>query len=156
MQWRHCPAAVFAQREREGLLQHGVVKAFERIGAKCVDNSLGVALRSSDEAVGMVVIKRESTLLAVTERGLGKCSEVNEHRVQKRGGKGILTLNRTARTGDVVAFMEVAPEDELMPRPGRTSPSRCRICGIRVTGPAAEGVKLVALDDRGWSQRLRG
>ena len=74
----------------------------------------GIELRPEDQLVGMVVIKREATLLVVTEKGLGKCSEVSEYRVQKRGGKGILTLNRTSRTGDVVALMEVVPEDELM------------------------------------------
>ena len=62
----------------------------------------------------MVVIKREATLLVVTEKGLGKCSHIDEYRVQKRGGKGILTVNRTDKTGDVVALMEVLPEDEIM------------------------------------------
>jgi len=74
----------------------------------------GIELRPGDSVVGMVVIKRESTLLVVTQKGLGKCSDIEEYRVQKRGGKGILTLNRTDRTGDVVALMEVVPEDELM------------------------------------------
>ena len=62
----------------------------------------------------MVVIKRDATLLVVTERGLGKCSHIDDYRVQKRGGKGIITVNRTEKTGDVVALMEVLPEDEIM------------------------------------------
>jgi DNA gyrase subunit A len=107
----------------------------------------GIELRPGDQLVGMVVIKREATLLVVTEKGLGKCSEVSEYRVQKRGGKGILTLNRTAKTGDVVALMEVVPEDELMLMTRQGVAIRSRVSEIRVTGRAAQGVKLVALDD---------
>ncbi len=107
----------------------------------------GVNLRPSDEVVGMVVIRREATLLVVTELGLGKCSEVSEYRVQKRGGKGILTLNRTARTGDVVALMEVVPEDELMLMTRQGIAIRTKVSEIRVTGRAAQGVKLVSLDE---------
>ncbi len=107
----------------------------------------GVELRPGDQLVGMVVIKREATLLVVTEKGLGKCSEVSEYRVQKRGGKGILTLNRTAKTGDVVALMEVVPEDELMLMTRQGVAIRSRVSEIRVTGRAAQGVKLVALDE---------
>jgi DNA gyrase subunit A len=107
----------------------------------------GIELRPGDQLVGMVVIKREATLLVVTENGLGKCSEVSEYRVQKRGGKGILTLNRTAKTGDVVALMEVVPEDELMLMTRQGVAIRSRVSEIRVTGRAAQGVKLVALDD---------
>jgi DNA gyrase subunit A len=107
----------------------------------------GIELRPADEVVGMVVIKREATLLVVTERGLGKCSEVSEYRVQKRGGKGILTLNRTPKTGDVVALMEVVPEDELMLMTRQGIAIRSKVSEIRVTGRAAQGVKLVSLDD---------
>jgi DNA gyrase subunit A len=108
----------------------------------------GIELRPSDEVVGMVVIKREATLLVVTEKGLGKCSEVSDYRVQKRGGKGILTLNRTAKTGDVVALMEVVPEDELMLMTRQGIAIRSKVSEIRVTGRAAQGVKLVSLDDQ--------
>ncbi|WP_373058756.1 DNA gyrase subunit A [Gemmatimonas sp.] len=107
----------------------------------------GIELRPKDQLVGMVVIKREATLLVVTEKGLGKCSEVSEYRVQKRGGKGILTLNRTVKTGDVVALMEVVPEDELMLMTRQGVAIRSRVSEIRVTGRAAQGVKLVALDE---------
>ncbi len=107
----------------------------------------GIELRPADQLVGMVVIKRESTLLVVTEKGLGKCSEVSEYRVQRRGGKGILTLNRTERTGDVVALMEVVPEDELMLMTRQGVAIRSKVSEIRVTGRAAQGVKLVALDE---------
>src|SRR6266550_1000332 len=69
----------------------------------------GVELREGDSVIGMVVVKREATLLVVTERGLGKCSNIADYRVQKRGGKGIITVNRTEKTGDVVALMKFCP-----------------------------------------------
>src|SRR3569832_2847708 len=74
----------------------------------------GIELGPRDEVIGMVVIKRDANLLVVTEKGMGKCSPIEEYRVQKRGGKGILTLNRTEKTGEVVALKEVLPDDELM------------------------------------------
>jgi DNA gyrase subunit A len=107
----------------------------------------GIELRPSDSVVGMVVIKRESTLLVVTQKGLGKCSDIEEYRVQKRGGKGILTLNRTERTGDVVAMKEVVPDDELMLMTRNGVAIRIKVSDIRVASRATQGVKLVALDE---------
>src|SRR5688572_30599791 len=107
----------------------------------------GIELREEDGVVGMVVIKREATLLVVTERGLGKCSHIDEYRVQKRGGKGILTVNRTAKTGDVVTIMEVLPEDEIMIITKQGVIIRSSVAQIRVTGRNAQGVKLVQLDE---------
>ncbi|MCA0375179.1 MAG: DNA gyrase subunit A [Gemmatimonadetes bacterium] len=107
----------------------------------------GVELKLNDAVVGMVVIKREATLLVVTERGMGKCSEVSEYRVQKRGGKGIKTLDLTQKTGHVVALMEVVPEDELMLMTKGGIAIRSKVSEIRVTGRIAQGVRLVALDE---------
>jgi DNA gyrase subunit A len=64
----------------------------------------GVTLRPEDKVVSMVVVRRaDATLLVVTEKGMGKVTDLAEYRVQGRGGKGILTLNRTDKTGNVVA-----------------------------------------------------
>ena len=49
--------------------------------------------------------------LVVAEKGIGKCSPIDDYRVQKRGGKGIITIHRTEKTGDAVSIMEVLPED---------------------------------------------
>jgi len=106
----------------------------------------GVDLGKGDRVVGMVVIKREATLLCVTEKGLGKCTHIDEYRVQKRGGKGILTVNRTDRTGDVVTLMEVLPEDEIMIITRSGMIIRSPVSQVRVAGRATQGVKLVDLD----------
>ena len=107
----------------------------------------GIELRDGDVVKGMVVIKREATLLVVTEKGMGKCSPMDEYRVQKRGGKGIITLNRTDKTGDVVALKEVLPDDELMLITKHGVVIRMPVKGIRVSGRNTQGVKLVHLDD---------
>src|SRR5690349_21238572 len=107
----------------------------------------GIELREGDVVVGMVIIKRDATLLVVTAKGMGKCSEIGEYRVQKRGGKGIITLNRTDKTGDVVTIKEVLPDDELMLITKHGVVIRMPVKGIRVSGRNTQGVKLVNLDD---------
>jgi len=106
----------------------------------------GIELGPRDEVIGMVVIKREATLLVVAERGIGKCSPIDDYRVQKRGGKGIITINRTEKTGDAVSIMEVLPEDELMLMTKQGILIRMSVKGIRVAGRNTQGVKLVNLD----------
>ena len=108
----------------------------------------GIELRGGDEVIGMVVIKRDATLLVVTERGMGKCSQIDEYRVQKRGGKGIITVNRTEKTGDAVSIKEVLPEDELMLITKHGVVIRMPVKGIRVSGRNTQGVRLVNLDER--------
>ena len=107
----------------------------------------GIELREGDSLVGMVVIKRDATILVVTEKGLGKCSHIDDYRVQRRGGKGIITVNRTEKTGDVVGVMEVLPEDEIMLITRNGVIIRSSVAQIRVTGRIAQGVRLVHLDE---------
>jgi DNA gyrase subunit A len=107
----------------------------------------GIELAKDDEVIGMVVVKREATLLVVTGRGMGKCTGIEEYRVQKRGGKGIITVHRTEKTGDVVALMEVLPDDELMLITKLGVVIRMPVKGIRVSGRNTQGVRLVNLDE---------
>jgi len=107
----------------------------------------GIELGPRDEVIGMVVIKREANLLVVTEKGMGKCSPIDEYRVQKRGGKGIITVHRTEKTGDAVSIKEVLPDDELMLITKHGVAIRMPVKGIRVAGRNTQGVKLVNLDN---------
>ena len=107
----------------------------------------GIELGEQDEVIGMVVIKREANLLVVTERGMGKCSPIDEYRVQRRGGKGIITVHRTEKTGDAVSIKEVLPDDELMLITKLGMVIRMPVKGIRVSGRNTQGVRLVNLDD---------
>jgi DNA gyrase subunit A len=108
----------------------------------------GIELGARDVVIGMVVIKREATLLVVAEKGIGKCSPIDDYRVQKRGGKGIITIHRTEKTGDAVSIMEVLPEDELMLMTKQGILIRMPVKGIRVAGRNTQGVKLVNLDEK--------
>ena len=107
----------------------------------------GIELSDDDAVIGMVVIKREASLLVVTEKGMGKCSAIDEYRVQKRGGKGIITVHRTDKTGDAVSIKEVLPEDELMLITKQGMVIRMPVKGIRISGRNTQGVRLVDLDD---------
>jgi DNA gyrase subunit A len=106
----------------------------------------GIELEKEDRVIGMVVIRRDATLLVVSEKGFGKRSELSDYRVQKRGGKGIITLKRTDKTGALVALMEVQPEDELMLITKHGVIIRQPVEGIRVISRNTQGVKVMNLD----------
>jgi DNA gyrase subunit A len=106
----------------------------------------GIELGKDDEVIGMVVIKRDANLLVVTERGMGKCSPIDDYRVQRRGGKGIITVHRTDKTGDAVSIKEVLPDDELMLITKQGIAIRMPVKGIRVAGRNTQGVRLVNLE----------
>ncbi len=106
----------------------------------------GIELEKDDRVIGMVVIRRDATLLVVSEKGLGKRSELAEYRIQHRGGKGIITLKHTDKTGDIVALKEVLPEDELMLITRHGVIIRVPVDGIRVIGRNTQGVKVMNLD----------
>jgi DNA gyrase subunit A len=107
----------------------------------------GIELEKGDEVIGMVVARRDATLLTVTQHGLGKRSELAEYRVQHRGGKGIITLRRTDRTGSCVALKEVQPGDGLMVITRHGVIIRLPVDDIRVIGRNTQGVKIINLDE---------
>ena len=100
---------------------------------------------AEDEVVSMVGVKRQATLLAVTEHGYGKRSEISEYRVSHRGGKGIITIKTTERNGDIVAVKEVVDGDELMIVTRQGQLIRMPVAGISVLGRNTQGVRLVNL-----------
>jgi len=102
-----------------------------------------------DEVVSMVGVKRQATLLAVTENGYGKRSEIAEYRVSHRGGKGIITIKTTERNGDIVAVKEVVDGDELMIITRSGQLIRMPVKGIGVMGRNTQGVRLVNLSAGG-------
>ena len=106
----------------------------------------GVQLEGDDRVIGMVVLRRDATLLVVSEKGMGKRSKVSDYRVQRRGGKGIITLKRTEKTGSIVALREVLPEDELMMITRHGVIIRVPVDGIRVIGRNTQGVRVMNLD----------
>ena len=106
----------------------------------------GIELEKGDEVIGMVVLRREASLLVVSEKGYGKRSEHSDYRVQKRGGKGIITLKKTDKTGSIVALKEVQPDDELMMITRAGVIIRSPVKDIRVIGRNTQGVRVMNLD----------
>src|SRR5215831_11510417 len=109
---------------------------------------------TDDEVVGMVGVKRQATLLTVTEHGYGKRSEISEYRISHRGGKGIITIKTTERNGFVVAVKEVIDDDELMIITRRGQLIRMPVKGISVMGRNTQGVRLVGLEPAGEGELL--
>jgi len=103
----------------------------------------GIALDKKDRVIDLVIVRRTSTLLCVTEKGMGKRSELDEYRVQHRGGRGIITLKRADKTGDIVALKEVLADDELMMITKKGIMIRVPVEGIRVSGRNTQGVKIM-------------
>ena len=107
----------------------------------------GIGLVGDDRVIGMVVVRPESTLLVVTERGMGKRSDVEAYRLQHRGGKGVINLRVTGKTGSVVSIKAVSEHEQLMVMTRRGVVNRQSVAEIRVIGRATQGVKLVNLDE---------
>jgi DNA gyrase subunit A len=82
----------------------------------------------------------------VTEKGLGKVTDLTEYRVQGRGGKGIITGKLSDKTGGLAALMEVVQDDEIMLITKQGVIIRSAVNEVRNTGRNAQGVKLVNLD----------
>jgi len=106
----------------------------------------GVNLSGDDFVIGMVAVKRASTILAVTENGFGKRTEVEEYRLTKRGAKGVINIKTTERNGKVVAIKEVLDSDELMLVTQKGVINRQSVGSISVIGRNTQGVRLVRLD----------
>ena len=107
----------------------------------------GIRLSSGDDRViGMLVVKREGTILVGTERGYGKRTDVIQYRTQKRGGKGVLTMRCTDKTGKMVNIMEVVDTDDLIVITDSGVLMRQPVSDIRTIGRVTQGVRLVKLD----------
>jgi len=106
----------------------------------------GITLAKNDRVIGMVVVKRDATLLSVTENGFGKRTNISDYRVTNRGGKGIINIKTTQRNGKVVDIKEVVTDDELMLITQKGIIIRQPVKQITVIGRATQGVKLINLD----------
>jgi DNA gyrase subunit A len=111
----------------------------------------GMTLDKKDEIVDMVVIKNthEATVLAMSENGYGKRSLVDDYREQTRGGKGVITLKITPKTGDLIALKEVTDHDDLMIITEKGKVIRMSCGGIRTMGRNTQGVRIMRLDSDG-------
>jgi len=107
----------------------------------------GIKLGSAkDRLVGMLVVRREGTILVATEKGMGKRTDIIQYRTQTRGGKGVMTMRCTEKTGNMVNIMEVVDSDDLIIITNSGVLMRQPVAAIRTIGRATQGVKLVKLD----------
>tara|TARA_Y100000768_G_scaffold160109_2_gene119680 strand:+ start:25601 stop:28081 length:2481 start_codon:yes stop_codon:yes gene_type:complete len=108
----------------------------------------GITLSSEDDKlVGMLLIKRDGTVLVATEKGFGKRTEISQYRAQKRGGKGVLTMKTTDKVGKMVTIKEVVEKDDLMIITNQGVLIRLPVSQIRSIGRATQGVKLIKLGE---------
>jgi len=107
----------------------------------------GITLSSKEDyVIGMLVVRREGTILVATEKGMGKRTDVIQYRTQTRGGKGVMTMRCTEKTGKMVNIMEVVDSDDLIVITDSGVLMRQPVASIRTIGRVTQGVKLVKLD----------
>lgn len=107
----------------------------------------GVRLGKDDIVVGLVVMKRQATILVVTEKGYGKRSDINDYRTTHRGGKGVITVKTTQKVGKLISMMEVVDGDELVIITTRGMVIKQGIKNIRVMGRNTQGVRVIRLNE---------
>jgi DNA gyrase subunit A len=106
----------------------------------------GINLEEPDNVVALAVVVPDAALLVAGELGIGKRTDFSEYRLQSRGGKGIITMKTTERTGKVVGALTVKDADEIMLITGSGQMVRTRVSDIREAGRNTQGVKLIDLD----------
>src|SRR6187397_3729518 len=113
----------------------------------------GISLREGDAVVAMEVLTPGGTILSVTEQGYGKRTELDEYRVQSRGGIGIINIQTSDRNGKVVGMTQVHDDDELMVITQQGKILRMASRDIRTIGRSTQGVRLIDIegDDRAVS-----
>ena len=107
----------------------------------------GITLRKGDRVVGMEALEEEGEILSVAEGAIGKRTPVERYRLQSRGGKGVINLKVSAKTGQVVGVKYVRPEDGLILITQDGKIIRISVEGVRVSGRSTQGVKLMNLGE---------
>ncbi|MCG7280591.1 DNA gyrase subunit A [Chryseobacterium taklimakanense] len=107
----------------------------------------GITLEDNDEVIGMIVVNdvANESVLVVSEKGYGKRSAVEDYRVTNRGGKGVITLNVTEKTGNLIAIQNVVDGDGLMIINKSGVAIRMSVDELRVMGRNTQGVKVINL-----------
>ncbi len=107
----------------------------------------GIMLADGDAVESIEVVHEDAMLLSVTENGYGKRTAFSDYRIQRRGGKGLIANDLTAKTGNMVTALSVHAHEAIMLVTRQGTMIRMPVDGIRITGRAAQGVKLIDLDD---------
>ena len=111
---------------------------------------LGIRLDEDDLVIGMESILAENknvTLLAITENGFGKRTELDEYRVQNRGGRGVITYKITPKTGNIVGIRMAAEDEDVMLITNSGTIIRINVKDVSILGRATQGVTLMRTND---------
>ncbi|MGE5820629.1 MAG: DNA gyrase C-terminal beta-propeller domain-containing protein, partial [Deltaproteobacteria bacterium] len=108
---------------------------------------VGIRLDPGDAVVSMEMLSRGANILTVSENGYGKRTDMEEYPLQSRGGKGVITMKATDKTGRVVGGQQVTEDDQLMLITNTGKIIRLRIKDIRVIGRNTQGVRLIDLEE---------
>lgn len=131
--------------------KHGMAITFEETQVRSMGRSArgvrGIKLDDDDEIVGMDTIKSDGKVLTVSENGLGKRTPIEEYTVHNRGGKGMINMKITERTGNVVGIKVVRPGQEVMLISTDGVIIRTDIDEISVISRNSQGVKLMSVGD---------
>jgi DNA gyrase subunit A len=107
-----------------------------------------VSLAKKDEVIDMILAKKDSAVLTVTELGFAKRTTFDEYRLTSRGGKGVINIKVTDKNGEAVNLKAVNDNDELMVITQNGVFLRCAVKDIRETGRSSQGVRLIKLQDK--------
>jgi DNA gyrase subunit A len=107
----------------------------------------GIKLGKNDAVIGMIVVRNATTLMVVTEKGFGKRSEIEDYRLTKRGGKGVITVKTSDRNGKLIAMKEVNDNDELVIITTGGMVIRQSVAELRIMGRNTQGVRLIRLNE---------
>jgi DNA gyrase subunit A len=119
-----------------------------RVMGRAAAGVRAIRLDKGDRVIGGVALRRNgTTILIATEQGYGKRSEIDEYRISHRGGKGIITVKTTDRTGKMVAIKEVLDRDDIVIVTDQGIVIRQHASEIRVAGRNTQGVRLIRLDE---------
>ena len=112
---------------------------------------LGIRLDKDDFVIGMesIIGSNNATLLAITENGFGKRTELEEYRVQNRGGKGVITYKITPKTGNIVGIRIANGNEDVMMITDKGTIIRLKVSEISVLGRSTQGVTLMRTNDGG-------
>lgn len=128
---------------------NGMSIRFNETGARDRSRAAGgvkaITLRTGDYIVGADIVRPDATLLVVGENGYGKRTDLEEYRIQSRGGIGILTMNCTDKTGKIVSAEVVEDGDKLVVLTVNGKGIRVKVKEIRLVKRVAQGVKLINL-----------
>ena len=111
---------------------------------------LGIRLDEDDTVIGMESILSNNkgvTLLAITENGFGKRTELDEYRVQNRGGRGVITYKITPKTGNIVGIRMAKEDDDVMLITNSGTIIRINVKDVSILGRATQGVTLMRTNE---------